>query len=208
MPPLRSRARAAAPDAPQAPALHDRAIDNLRFIRETMERAGAFTAVSGLGIVGAGGIAVLAAAVAAQQDALGAWTGVWIAAALLAFLESLALSARKARALSLPLASGPGRKAALAFTPALVAGALLTTALFQTGRADLLAAMWLLLYGAGVTAAGALSVPIVPVMGLCFMAAGAVALLLPSSFANWLMLAGFGGLHLVFGIAIARRHGG
>ncbi|HEX7124004.1 MAG TPA: hypothetical protein VF178_16625, partial [Gemmatimonadaceae bacterium] len=83
-----------------------------------------------------------------------------------------------------------------------------TVALFETGRADLLAAVWLLLYGAGVTAASALSVPIVPVMGLCFMAAGAVALFLPPSFANWLMLAGFGGLHLVFGIAIARRHGG
>jgi hypothetical protein len=40
------------------------------------------------------------------------------------------------------------------------------------------------------------------------MASGVAALLLPASAANWMMLAGFGGLHIVFGFYIARRYGG
>src|SRR5437868_817779 len=100
----------AQPDQP--PALHDRAIDNLRYIRETMERASAFTAV------------------------------------------------------------------------------------------------WLLLYGTGVVTGGMYSVSVVPVMGICFMLLGAVALFAPASFGNWLLAAGFGGLHIIFGSIIARKYGG
>lgn len=193
---------------PEAPALHDRALDNLRFIRQTMERAGSFTAVSGAGTIGAGLIAVLAAAVAARYPALTTWVWIWVAAAVLALAEAVALTARKSRALGLPLISGPGRKAALAFSPALVAGGLLTLALLPAGQANLVAGMWLLLYGVGVIAGGAHSVPVVPVLGLCCMALGAFALVVPASWANWFMLAGFGGLHIGFGLAIARRYGG
>ena len=101
------------PPRDEPPALHDRAMDNLRYIRETMERAGSFTAVSGSGSVGAGMIAVLAASVAARQTVLVTWVWIWVAAAVLAFLEAVVLTARKSRALGLPLVSGPGRKAAL-----------------------------------------------------------------------------------------------
>jgi hypothetical protein len=120
----------------------------------------------------------------------------------------LTLTARKARALGLPVDSGPGRKFALAFTPPLLAGAILTVALTPAAPRDLLVGMWLLLYGAGVAAGGALSVPVVPVMGVSFMVAGVVALVLPATAANWMMVAGFGVLHIVFGYFIARRYGG
>jgi hypothetical protein len=173
-----------------------------------MERAGSFTAVSGAGIMAAGGMAVIASAVAARQDDLTRWIGVWVVAAGLALAVSVALTARKASALGLPLVSGPGRKVALAFSPAVLAGAILTVVLADPARLDLIAGMWLLLYGAGVTAAGAFSVPVVPVLGVCFMAVGTGALMAPPGFANGFMLAGFGGLHLVFGFAIARRYGG
>jgi hypothetical protein len=115
---------------------------------------------------------------------------------------------RKARRLALPLSSGPARRFALAFVPSLVAGAVVTFALVAHGLASLLPGTWLLLYGTGVTAAGALSVRVVPLMGMCFMALGVVALLVAPSFGNALMAAGFGALHVVFGVAIARRYGG
>lgn len=213
-PPTRTHGSPTPPTVPplpatyESPALHDRAIDNLRFIRETMERAGSFTAVSGTGIMAAGGIAVSAALAAARPPGSAHWVGTWVGAAGAAFLVSSALTVRKARSLGLPLVSGPGRKVLLAFSPALVAGALLTTVLAGTGRVDWLAGMWLLLYGAGVMAAGAFSVPVVPVLGFCCMVLGGGALLAPAFLANWFMFAGFGVLHLGFGFAIARRYGG
>jgi len=173
-----------------------------------MERAGSFTAVSGIGIVAIGGIALVASFLAARQADASGWITVWVAAAAAAVVIELSLTARKARALGLPMVSGPGRKFALAFTPTLLAGAILTAALTPAAPRDLLVGTWLLLYGAGVTAGGALSVPVVPVMGVSFMAAGVATLLLPASAANWMMLAGFGALHIVFGFFIARRYGG
>ncbi len=193
---------------PASPALHERAIANLRFIRETMERAGSFTAVSGAGVIAGGGIAVLAGVVAAREATAARWIAVWVGAAAVALAVNVGFTVRKARSLGPPLMSGPARKALLAFTPAVLAGVLLTVAVVRAGAEELLAGMWLVLYGAGVTAGGALSVPIVPVLGILFMALGVVALASPPGLANWFMLAGFGGLHIVFGIAIARRYGG
>lgn len=204
----RSTVRSGTPEMSEPPALSDRALDNLSFIRQAMERAGSFTAVSGTGVVFIGAIAFAAAFAADRQATPVAWLVVWLVAAVLAVAIELVLTARKARALGLPVDSGPGRKFALALTPALVAGAVLTAALTPAAPRDLLVGTWLLLYGAGVAAGGALSVPVVPVMGVSFMVTGGVALLLPPSAANWMMLAGFGGLHVVFGVFIARRYGG
>ena len=191
-----------------APALHARAMDNLAFIRETMERAGSFTAVSGWGMVGVGLVATGAALLGWRQPTVWRWLVVWLAAAAVGALVSLAATAGKARRAGIPLLSGPGRKLLLAFAPPMIVGALLTVVLVRQEMLPLLRGVWLLLYGSAVVAGGTYSVSIVPVMGFCFMALGAAALFAPESWGLWLLLLGFGGLHLVFGTLIARRHGG
>jgi hypothetical protein len=184
------------------------ALDDLRFIRETMERSSAFTAVPGWGQVAMGATAFAAAWIAARQSSSSMWLRVWLSDAVVASAIALVAAHRKAQRAGSPLTSGPARKFAVAFLPPIVVGALLTPALFNAGLARSLPAMWLLLYGAGVTTSGAFSVSIVPVMGVCFMGTGVLALLAPAAWGNLFMAAGFGGLHSIFGVLIARRHGG
>ncbi len=193
---------------PEPPALHERAIDNIRFIRETMERATSFTAVSGWGVIAMGLIALCAAPVAARQGSAEAWLATWLGAAALSLAAAGWAIVRKARASASPLFVGPGRKSLLGFAPPLAAGAVLTLVLFLDGRADVLPGLWLLLYGAGVVTGGAYSVRTLPVMGISFMALGAAALLCPAAWGDPLLAAGFGGLQLGFGAVIVWRHGG
>ena len=192
----------------EAPALHARAMDNLEFIRDTMERAGAFTAVSGWGMVGVGVSAIAAAAVAATRSSPLAWLAVWLGEALLSVLISGWAISRKARLARMPLLSGPGRKFAMSFVPPIIVGAVLTAVLYHSALIVLLPGLWLMLYGTGVITGGAFSVRIVPVMGLCFLIAGIFAVLLPIAWSDIIMAITFGGLHIAFGIPIARRHGG
>ncbi|MDE3053073.1 MAG: hypothetical protein KGL38_13265 [Gemmatimonadota bacterium] len=196
------------PESSQAPEIHVRAMDNLRFIRETMERAGTFTAVSGWGEVIIGVTALIAAVVAAGRPTRLGWVAVWLVEAAVAGSVSAWATSRKARAAQGTVLSGPGRKLVLAFAPAMLVGAALTAACVARGLEDLLPAVWMMLYGAGVIAAGAYSVRIVPVMGAAFIAMGAAALIAPPAWGTALLMAGFGGLHVVFGMLIARRHGG
>ncbi len=188
--------------------LHDRALDNLRFIRQTMERAGSFTAVPGWGQVAVGATALVAAALAARQPTPELWLATWLGEAVIALAIGGWTMVRKAYAVHDPILSGPGRRFGLSFLPPMVVGGLLTVALYRAGLWHALPGAWLLLYGTGFVTGGAFSVRIVPVMGLCFMAVGAVALLGPAAWINWLMAAGFGGLHIAFGAVIARRYGG
>jgi hypothetical protein len=193
---------------PEPPALHDRAMDNLRYIRETMERATAFTGISGWGEIAIGVTALAASAVAALQPTFNSWLAVWIAEGLISLLIAGWSMDRKARAIEMPLGSGPGRKAVFSLTPPLIAGGLLTIVLVQAGLNNAIPGVWLLLYGTGVITGGMYSVKVVPIMGLCFMALGAIALFSPPAFANWFMAVGFGGMHLVFGAIIVRKYGG
>lgn len=189
-------------------ALHDRAMDNLRYIRETMERAGSFTAVSGWALVGVGVIGLAAGWVATLQAEPALWLAVWIGAAAVAAAVGVFGAVLKARAARMPILSGAGRKFVLSLAPPLIAAAILTVALFRAGLLEPLPGAWLLLFGAGIIAAGTYSVRIVPVMGVCFMALGTAALFGPAAWGDIFMMVGFGGLHIVFGFLIARRHGG
>jgi hypothetical protein len=193
--------------APSTAALHDRALADLRFIRETMEQA-SVTAFSGGALIGVGLLAVLVGTLASLARTRERWLLFWLALAAVSVPLAALATARKSRAASLPLASGPARKFALCLAPAMIAGGLLTVVLARAGQWTLLPGLWLLVYGAGVVAGGAFSVRVVPVMGIGFMALGACALLGPAAWGDLLLVAGFGGLHVVFGALIARQYGG
>ena len=192
----------------QPVALDAHAMDNLRYIRRAMERAGEFTAVPGLGGVLMGSIALAAAWLAQAQTTPAGWIAVWVLAAVAAVGVGAAAASWKSWRAGLPLFSGPGRKFMAGFTPAMLAGGILTAALYHAHLCALLPGVWLLLYGTAVIAGGAASVKVVPLMGACFMLAGAAALFARGASPDVLLAAGFGGLHIVFGTIIAVKYGG
>jgi hypothetical protein len=189
-------------------AIHAHAIDDLRFIRDTMARAGEFSAIPGWGGVFMGISALVAAAAAGPVAHSPRWLAAWLIDAALAVVIALVAMARKARRSGLPLVAAPVRRFAFAYLPPLTAGAVLTVAFAAYGLTARLPGCWLLLYGASAATAGALPVRVVPVMGLLFMALGVAAFVAPAGWGNIFMAAGFGGLHIVFGAVIARHYGG
>jgi hypothetical protein len=192
----------------EIPALRAVAIEDLRYIRETMERSAAFTAVPGWGTVVVGATALGAAWWASRQVTLGAWCAVWFFEAALAIGIAFAFTVVKATRAGDTYWNGPARRFTVSFSVPLLAGAALTLAFLRAGESAWMPGAWLLLYGTAMIAGGAFSVRVVPLMGACFAVLGALALFAPQAWGNALLAAGFGGLHLVFGWIIARRHGG
>jgi hypothetical protein len=184
------------------------ALENLTLIRQTMERSTAFTAVSGWGYVGMGATALVAFGVALRQSSIDSWLAVWLGEALVAVTIALVGMHWKASRQGMPILSIPGRRLFVGLLPALFAGGVMTVALVRSGDVRQIPGVWLLLYGVAVMQAGAFSVRTIPVMGAMFVLAGAVALPMPWTWANVMLAVGFGGLHLGFGVYIARRHGG
>jgi hypothetical protein len=155
--------------------IHAHAIDNIRFIRDTMSRATEFTAVPGWGGVAMGATALVAALVSGPPDDSLRWMLIWLAEAGVAAAIALATMTLKARRIGAPLSSAaPAYRFALGYVPPLVAGMVLT--------------------------------PVFAALGLTARLPAAFAA--PISWGHWFMAAGFGGLHIGFGLIIARKHGG
>lgn len=189
--------------------IHAHAIDDIRFIRDAMSRATAFTAVPGWGGVLMGVTAIVTAVISGPPDDSLRWVLIWFADAAAAAAIALVAMTRKARRIGAPLSSAaPAYRFALAYVPPLVAGMVLTPVFATLGLTARLPGCWLLMYGTAATTGGAHAVRVVPLMGICFMALGAVAFAAPAAWGHWLMAAGFGGLHIGFGLVIARRYGG
>lgn len=194
-------------DPTNASPLEAKAARDLQYIRQTMERASAFTAVPGWGGIGMGVVALVAFA-ASQLVSGPPWFLFWLVAAPVAIVVGSWTMARKARRLKVSLVGAPGRRFAFGLVPPLLVGAILSASLWSAAQTDLLPGTWLLLYGTGVLAGGMSSVSLVPIMGVCFMVLGVVALFVPLLVSHPLLVFGFGGLHIAFGVAIVRRHGG
>ncbi|MEE8585659.1 MAG: hypothetical protein V3T83_12500, partial [Acidobacteriota bacterium] len=191
----------------ERPSLAGRAVENLRFIRQTMERAGGFTAVPGSGAVLMGITAVFAAAAAQKVTTQTGWLALWMCEALLAAAIGLLSMAGKSRRSQLSLLGTPARRFFWSLLPALAAGAVLTGFLVHRQDHGMLPGIWLLLYGAAAMAAGAASVRLVSLLGACFMAAGTAALFSPCAWGNLWLALGFGGINIFFGILVWRDYG-
>lgn len=197
----------------EPPSLHGRAMDNLRFIRETMERSAHFTAIPGYGGALMGATAIGAAIIAQNQPTIRAWLVTWLVEAILAFVIGIFAMWQKAKTAGDSLISAPAKKFALAFAPPLVAGVILTSLFYFKSLFAFMPTVWLTLYGTAVVTGGAYSVKIVPIVGWIFVALGLVSVFVPASndnlfYGNVLMAFGFGVLQIVFGLIVARKHGG
>ncbi len=194
--------------ADTAPAsLSESATRNLRYIRATMDASGAFTSVPGAGTVVVGLVGTAAGLLALFAPRGGSWPQIWLAAAAVAAPLGGLLLARKAARSGTSLSSGVGRRFLFALLPGFVAAGLLTVGLLQANMLSLIPATWLMLYGASVSAAGALSVLPVRLLGMTCMALGAAALLVPA-WGQLALLLGFGVAHLGLGAWIWRNYGG
>lgn len=188
------------------PALHEHALSNIRYIREAMERAAGFTSIPGWGGFAIGLSAIAAGTIAHEYQHL--WLSVWLGEALVALLIGFTSMYRKAKRAGVSFTAPAARRFFSSYFAPLIAGAALTVVLARNGWFAALPAVWLLLYGASFISSGTFSIPVVPVMGICFMLLGLAACFTPLAVGNLLLLAGFGGLHVIFGWIIARRYGG
>jgi len=188
--------------------MHDHALEHLRYIRDTMERAAAFTAVPGWGGVIMGATALATTAIAGPPHDSRQWVAIWIGDALVAAAIGVAAMIMKIRRSASPLVGEPTRRFALAYLPPIAAGVIVTIVFAANGLIRRLPGWWLISYGTALTTGGAMSVRVVPMMGVCFMLLGVAALAAPAEWGHLFMAAGFGGLHVGFGFVIARHYGG
>ncbi len=189
-------------------SLAARAGEDLRFIRQTMERAASFTALPGWGGVLMGVVALLAAPAAARAQGEREWILTWLSAALLAFLTGFTDMLHKVRAQRSSLVSGPASRFFLALLPSFFVGGALTIALARAGMWSLVPGTWLCAYGAAVIAAGTHSIRAVRWMGAAYLVLGALALAFPLGRGDLWMALGFGLVHIVYGLWIARSSRG
>ncbi|MDQ6800976.1 MAG: hypothetical protein M3041_09085 [Acidobacteriota bacterium] len=191
-------------------ALRDQAVDNLRYIRDAMERASAFTSIPGWGGFVIGLTALATTAIAEPMTAWNPrrWLITWLAEAVVAaVIGGVAMWWKGSRA-GTPFMSGAARRFFISYFAPMIAGAVLTFAIVRGGTLEPLPSVWMLLYGVAFVSSGAFSLRVIPVMGVCFMTIGLLAAFVPLAVGNLLLGAAFGGLHIIFGLIIARNYGG
>jgi hypothetical protein len=188
--------------------IQQKAEQDLRFIREAMARVEGVSSVSGLGGILMGAIALSAAAVAANKIALDEQLYVWVMAAIVASITGSLACWHKANKTGSLVHWDPIRRFLLCLVPVIAVAALLTWRLWESEAIVFVPALWMMLYGCGVLAAGTYAVGVVLTLGGCFIVIGACSLVLPVEWSNALLALSFGGLHIVFGWWLFKHHGG
>lgn len=192
----------------------EKAQENLLYIRQTLQAATQLTAVPGWALMVTGFLALSGTTVngfitgapwSPKTDVRHALL-IWGVILVLSLTTVLFGMYRKSLRLRAPIHPPLLRRLLWSLCPSLFVGALLTGLAIRNAGMEWLPVIWLGCYGAAVTNGGMVSVAPIRYMGLCFLlvAAGA-AVSSPEAGLAWFAL-GFGGLHIVFGGYIARRH--
>ena len=172
-----------------------------------MEAAVSLAVPGSAGIV-LGAIGLIAAALSQAPGLHKYWLGIWLGAALVGAVIGSILIVRESSLRDLRLAGTPLLKFAMCLSPALGAGLIMTAVHWFGGNLHAIPGTWLLLYGCALVAASAATTRVIAMLGALFILFGLLALLLPDEPQIFLLGAGFGGLHIIFGILIGRMgHG-
>ncbi len=180
------------------------AVATLRYIRASMDAA-ASVAVPGSAGLAMGSIGVLATVISSTPGLREYWLGVWLMAAAIGGGVGFALMTRPASLRGLSLYGTPLRKFALGLFPALLGGAVMTAVHWFNGNTHAIPGTWLLFYGCALISASVSATRMIALMGASFVLVGLVALLGPDRLQMLLLGAGFGGLHMLFGVLIGRK---
>jgi hypothetical protein len=184
--------------------LESHAAATLRHIRASMDAAGTIPVPGSAGIA-MGIIGLIAAGLAATESLHPYRLFVWLCAAAIASGAAGILLARQASLQGSTLLGAPARKFLLCLLPGLFAGAVMTAVLWSAGNLQTIPGTWLLSYGCALVSTSALTGRMIGVLGGLFVALGLLAFWLPDALQNVALGAGFGELHVVFGILIGRQ---
>jgi hypothetical protein len=191
---------------PHAVTLEAHAAATLRYIRASMEAA-ATVAVSGSAGIAMGLVGLLAGVLTSIAALQPHWLAIWLIAGTGASLVGGVLMARQASLQGFTLFGAPIRKFVLGLSPGLFAGAAMTFIQWQANDLHAIPGTWLLLYGCALISTSASTTRMVGILGSLFALLGLMTFWLPDSLQTIALGAGFGGLHLIFGIMIRRRSG-
>jgi predicted lysophospholipase L1 biosynthesis ABC-type transport system permease subunit len=208
-----------------APPAAEEAQENLRMIRELMERSTKYSTFSGLSGVLVGLIAIAGCAVQAfvlprywPEHPVRGFLINWILVVALALLVDFVLTKRRAPLVGKHIRSRLGKQMILAAAPGLGIG-VLTTIVLIPWLMDFVYPAWMLCYGAAVCAVGIFSQREVRRLGWSFLVTGAVTLLLLRFTDLWpyiwersylglgMTALSFGGFHIIYGLVMWRRGG-
>jgi hypothetical protein len=184
-------------------SLDSHALATLRYIRSTINTAGSVPVPGSAGLA-TGMIGLLAWILSSGALLRSYWLPVWIAAALIAAPTGGALVARQSARHGFTLLGTPVRNVLLCLLPCLFAGGVLTVVDLQLGNRHAIAGTWLLLYGCGLVSISAVTCRTIGYLGGCFTLLGCAAFFVPAEYHMGLLGAGFGGLHMLYGL-LARR---
>jgi hypothetical protein len=189
--------------------------ENLRVIRDLMERSTKYSTFSGFSGILAG-VASIVGCIITQMlqarypqpaDFRVPFLLTWSAVIFFAIGGDYLLTKRRAARVGKHILSRLGKQIVLAAAPGLGMGALLTLYFLQRNLLTDIYPVWMLCYGIAVSAVGLFSQREVTALGAAFLLTGAVTLLCFPALGLPMMAVSFGGFHIVYALAVSRRDG-